>query len=59
MKKFWAFVKDEDGLELSEYAVMGALIILGAVTVIGLLQDEIVSVFTAITDELAAAQPTS
>lgn len=27
-KMIWNFIKEEDGLELSEYAVMGALIIL-------------------------------
>ena len=27
MKKIWTFIKDEDGLELSEYAVMAFLIV--------------------------------
>ena len=27
MKKIWTFIKDEDGLELSEYAVMVFLIV--------------------------------
>ena len=27
MEKIWRFIKDEDGLELSEYAVIGAIII--------------------------------
>ena len=34
MEKIWKFIKDEDGLELSEYAVVGALILLGAVAAI-------------------------
>jgi pilus assembly protein Flp/PilA len=34
MKKFWAFIKDEEGLELSEYAVMGTLIVIGMVAAI-------------------------
>ena len=32
MKKLIAFFKDEDGLETSEYAVMGFLIVIGLVT---------------------------
>ena len=31
MKKLIAFFKDEDGLETSEYAVMGALIVLATI----------------------------
>ena len=27
MEKIWRFIKDEDGLELSEYAVIGAIVI--------------------------------
>ncbi len=34
MKKLIAFLKDEDGLELSEYAVMGALIIVAGLIAI-------------------------
>lgn len=46
VKKLIAFFKEEDGLELSEYAVMGALIILGLTVTIGLLQGAIGGVFT-------------
>ena len=49
MEKIIRFFKDEDGLELSEYAVMGGLIILGLVGVIGALHAQIGSVFTQIT----------
>jgi Flp pilus assembly pilin Flp len=38
MKKIWNFLKDEDGLELVEYAVMGALVVIvtvGAITLLG------------------------
>jgi pilus assembly protein Flp/PilA len=41
MEKIWKFIKDEDGLELVEYAVMGALIVLGVVITIGLLGNQI------------------
>jgi pilus assembly protein Flp/PilA len=37
MERIWKFIKDEDGLELSEYAVMGALVILAAAGTITLL----------------------
>ncbi len=43
LKKFW---EDEQGLELSEYAVMAALVILiavGAITVLGNTIDKIFS----------------
>ena len=53
VKKLIAFFKDEDGLELSEYAVMGALIILGLVVIIGLLATEIGQVFIDMTTEIA------
>jgi Flp pilus assembly pilin Flp len=52
MKRIWNFLKDEDGLELPEYAVMGALIILGLTATIGLLQTGIANSFTQITAEL-------
>lgn len=45
MKKIWAFIKDEDGLELSEYAVMGALIIIGLIAAITALGGQIEIVF--------------
>ena len=56
MEKIIRFFKDEDGLELSEYAVMGALLILGVITVVGLLKTEIVNVFSSVKDELVTAQ---
>ena len=49
MEKIVKFFKDEDGLELSEYAVMGALLLVGLVTVITTLGDEIANVFSSIT----------
>jgi pilus assembly protein Flp/PilA len=46
MNKIWKFIKDEDGLELTEYAVIGALIVLGVVGTVILLQGAIQSAFT-------------
>jgi Flp pilus assembly pilin Flp len=45
MKKLIAFFKDEDGLETSEYAVMGALIVIGLVLAIEGLRDAIIAAF--------------
>jgi Flp pilus assembly pilin Flp len=53
MKKIWDFIKDEEGLETPEYAVMGALIIVGLVAAVVALRGQIVTTFglmqTAIT----------
>ena len=48
MNKIVKFFKDEDGLELSEYALMGALIVVALVTAVGLLSDQIIVVIDAI-----------
>lgn len=46
MKKLLArFMRDEQGLELSEYAVMAALIIAAVVTIIGTLGTTILGIF--------------
>jgi pilus assembly protein Flp/PilA len=52
MKKLIAFFKEEDGLELTEYAVMGALIVAGTAAVIAALGGAIQGVFTTITGEI-------
>jgi Flp pilus assembly pilin Flp len=46
MEKIWNFLKDEDGLETSEYAVMGALIVVALVGTVVLLRQAIEGVFT-------------
>ena len=45
MEKFWKFIKDEDGLETVEYAVMGGLIIVALITAITLLSGNITAGF--------------
>jgi Flp pilus assembly pilin Flp len=50
MKKIMAFLKDEDGLELSEYAVMGGLIVVVIVAAVTYLKDAIDTAFRAIAD---------
>ena len=49
MKKLIAFFKEEDGLELTEYAVMGALLVAGLVVTITGLGTAIGNEFTALT----------
>ena len=49
------FVREEDGVTAIEYGLIAALIavvIIGAVTIVG---DELVVVFTAVSDALAAS----
>ncbi len=56
MKKLMKrFLKDEQGLELSEYAVMAALIILLIVAAIEALSGAITGAFTRVTDVVTAA----
>jgi Flp pilus assembly pilin Flp len=51
-KKFW---QDEQGLELSEYAVMAALVIVVAVLVVTTLGETIKSVFVRLNSVIAPA----
>jgi pilus assembly protein Flp/PilA len=55
MKKIWDFLKDEDGLELAEYAVMGALIILVAAGTITTLGGSIDGVFDSLNTRVTTA----
>ena len=43
------FARDESGAALVEYAVIFAVVIAGTITAFGLMQDQIVAVFTAVT----------
>jgi Flp pilus assembly pilin Flp len=49
MERVWKFIKDEDGLETPEYAVMGALIIVALVATVVALRGSIIGVFQAMT----------
>ena len=55
MQKIMKFIKDEDGLELSEYAIMGALIVIALVAAIIVLQGSIIGAFERIAGEINAA----
>jgi len=55
MKKIWKFIKDEDGMEIVEYAVIGAMIIVGTIATILLVRGEVVRVFNEIVTNLQSA----
>jgi len=48
MEKIMKFIKDEDGLELTEYAVMGALIVIALLAAVQMLTGAIGTAFTRI-----------
>ena len=50
IQKIMNFIKDEDGIETAEYAVMGALVVIvaaGAVTFLGNRIDAVIDAVTA------------
>ncbi|RBP34029.1 pilus assembly protein Flp/PilA [Marinobacter pelagius] len=51
-EKVVAFLRDEEGLELSEYAVAGALIVLGAVAAFTLLGGNVATVIDTIAKKI-------
>ena len=54
--KIAQFLREEEGLELSEYAVAGSLIVIGTVTAFGLLSDEIEGAIGDITAAISTAR---
>ena len=54
MEKIWRFIKDEDGLELSEYAVIGAIVIGVGATVYLTLANAIRDAITLIADTITS-----
>lgn len=56
-EKLVQFLRDEEGLELSEYAVAGSLIVLGTVAAFTLLGENITTVITGIADKIVAPTP--
>ena len=48
MKKLLKFLKEEEGLELVEYALMGALFAIALMVSIGWMQDAVEATFNAI-----------
>jgi len=54
MKKIWNFLKDEDGLEMTEYAVMGALILVVGGAAAVTMGERISDVFDALVEMLTS-----
>ena len=52
MKSIWKFLKDEDGLELTEYAVIGAIIVVATIAIIVTLSGQITDAFGRISGAL-------
>ena len=52
MEKSWKSIKEEDGLELSEHAVIGAIIIVVGAGVYILLSDPISAAMSGITETI-------
>ena len=50
MKKIWAFIKDEEGLETVEWAVIAALVVVGLTVTIGALGDNVLAAFGDLRD---------
>lgn len=55
MKKIMAFIKDEDGLELTEYAVVGGIIVVATIAIIGTISGQITNLFTLVSGALTTA----
>lgn len=56
-EKVVRFLRDEEGLELSEYAVAGSLIVLAVVGVFAALGDTIVQQITAMIEAMGGTAP--
>lgn len=50
-----AFLKDEDGLELTEYAIVGGLIVIATITIISTIGDQLTTLWTKISSALTTA----
>ena len=55
MKQIWKFINDEDGMEIVEYAVIGAMIIVGTIVTILLVRGEVIRVFNEMVNALKGA----
>ena len=54
MEKIWNFIRDENGLETVEYAVMAFLIVTGLVLVVTGLGGRVAQILTDLTTELGS-----
>lgn len=59
MESLRSFIKREDGASAIEYALIAGLISVAIITTVGLIGDEMNTVFTTILDKLKDAKPSS
>jgi pilus assembly protein Flp/PilA len=57
MEKIWKFIKDEDGLEVVEYAIILGLIIVGVIGTVAAIGIWVDARFTALQTGLETAAP--
>jgi Flp pilus assembly pilin Flp len=56
MEKIWNFLKDEDGLETVEYAIILGLIVVGTIAAVSLLGIYVKDQFDAVNEKLAPTE---
>lgn len=57
MERLWKFMKNEEGLETVEYAVIASLITLGAIISIGLVGDRVLAAFNGLLSAMGGTPP--
>ena len=55
MKKLIAFLKDEDGLELVEYSIIGGIIVVATIAIIGTIGGQVSTLFGLLSTSLTTA----
>ena len=55
MEKIWKFIKDEDGLESVEYAIIAGLIVIGIVAAISTIGTNVASIFSDLASDTTTA----
>ena len=58
MNKLMRFLKDEEGVTAIEYGLIAAGIAIAIVTAVGLVGDELVTMFNTVVTELGGTVPT-
>jgi pilus assembly protein Flp/PilA len=55
MQKIMKFIKDEDGLELVEYAIIGGIIVVATIVIIATIGRQVSTLFTGVSGALGTA----
>lgn len=59
MKKFWKFIKDEEGLETVEYAIIAGLIVVGTIALITAIGGNVSTIFGVLSNTTSSAASTA